>query len=96
MTLFLLSPLRAMSCLCFRIHDVPACVLKSAVASVTLCVRETLQRVGFVTADMIKEVMFPPSPDLLIVLCGPPPMCRAVKRALAADGYSDAMVYSYM
>ena len=55
-----------------------------------------VQKVGFVTADLIKEAMFPPGPDLLIVLCGPPPMCRAVKRALATCGYTEDMFYSYM
>jgi NAD(P)H-flavin reductase len=42
--------------------------------------------------------MCPPSTagDTLIVVCGPPPMCRAVKRALASLGYPDSNVYSYM
>jgi len=54
------------------------------------------ENVGFVTPDLIKASMFPPGPDLLIVLCGPPPMCRAVKRALATVGYTESMFYSYM
>jgi hypothetical protein len=54
------------------------------------------QRVGFITETVIKECMHPPSEGLLIVVCGPPPMCRAVKRALAGVGYPDSMIYSYM
>ena len=29
---------------------------------------------GFVNADMIKDHLFPPSNDHLVVMCGPPPM----------------------
>ena len=53
-------------------------------------------RAGFISADLIKEFMFPPQDDLLIVVCGPPGMCKALKGALASVGYSDSMFYSYM
>jgi NAD(P)H-flavin reductase len=55
-----------------------------------------VQRVGFINADMVKGHMFPPSEDLQIVMCGPGPMCRALKPALASLGYTPEMVFSYM
>jgi len=30
--------------------------------------------VGFISAEMIKDHLFPPSPDTLVLMCGPPPM----------------------
>ena len=29
---------------------------------------------GFISADMIKDHLFPPADDHLVVMCGPPPM----------------------
>ena len=29
---------------------------------------------GFISSDMIKDHLFPPSDDDLVVMCGPPPM----------------------
>jgi NAD(P)H-flavin reductase len=51
---------------------------------------------GFVNAEMIKANMFAPQDDLVIVICGPYPMCQALKGTLAKMGYSGKMVYSYM
>ena len=31
---------------------------------------------GFITADMIKEHLPPPSDDTLVLMCGPPPMVK--------------------
>lgn len=52
------------------------------------------QKTGFITADMIKECLPPPSPDSLILMCGPPPMIEfACKKNLEALGYGkDRMV----
>ncbi|KAG0137075.1 hypothetical protein HOY82DRAFT_667106 [Tuber indicum] len=43
--------------------------------------------VGFVTEDMIKEVCPAPAADIKILLCGPPPMISAMKKATVALGY---------
>ncbi|KAL1972766.1 hypothetical protein VTN31DRAFT_7180 [Thermomyces dupontii] len=46
--------------------------------------------VGFVTADMIKAHMPPPADDIKILLCGPPPMVSAMKKATESLGYKKA------
>ncbi|KAL1964949.1 hypothetical protein VTN77DRAFT_6302 [Rasamsonia byssochlamydoides] len=46
--------------------------------------------VGFVTADMIKEHLPPPANDVKILLCGPPPMVSAMKKATESLGYAKA------
>lgn len=46
--------------------------------------------VGFVTPDMIKEYCPAPAPDMKILLCGPPPMISAMKKACTALGYAPA------
>lgn len=43
--------------------------------------------VGFVTADMIKAKLPPPAKDIKILLCGPPPMIGAMKKATESLGY---------
>jgi len=44
---------------------------------------------GFITADMIKECLPPPSDDALVLMCGPPPMVEfACKKNLEALKYS--------
>ncbi|CAG8892081.1 unnamed protein product [Penicillium egyptiacum] len=46
--------------------------------------------VGFVTPDMIKERLPAPAADVKILLCGPPPMVSAMKKATEALGYTKA------
>ncbi|KAL1296657.1 hypothetical protein AAFC00_000138 [Neodothiora populina] len=46
--------------------------------------------VGFVTADMIKERLPAPSPDMKLLVCGPPPMVSAMKKAAEGLGYNKA------
>jgi cytochrome-b5 reductase len=46
--------------------------------------------VGFVTADMIKERLPAPGPDMKILICGPPPMVSAMKKATESLGYEKA------
>lgn len=46
--------------------------------------------VGFVTADMIKEKLPAPGPDMKICICGPPPMVSALKKATESLGYQKA------
>ncbi|KAK5020491.1 hypothetical protein BJ546DRAFT_913323 [Cryomyces antarcticus] len=43
--------------------------------------------VGFVTPDMIKEKFPPPAKDIKILICGPPPMVSAMKKATDSLGY---------
>ncbi|MCJ1400470.1 NADH-cytochrome b5 reductase [Xylographa trunciseda] len=43
--------------------------------------------VGFVTPDMIKANLPPPGPDIKILICGPPPMVSAMKKATESLGY---------
>ncbi len=46
--------------------------------------------VGFVTADMIRSKLPAPSPDVKILVCGPPPMVAAMKKATEAIGFAKA------
>lgn len=46
--------------------------------------------VGFVTADMIKAKLPPPASDMKILICGPPPMVSALKKATESLGYEKA------
>ncbi|KAJ5613320.1 NADH-cytochrome b5 reductase [Penicillium lagena] len=46
--------------------------------------------VGFVTPDMIKERLPAPAADVKILLCGPPPMVSAMKKATESLGYTKA------
>ncbi|KAH8690171.1 NADH-cytochrome b5 reductase [Talaromyces proteolyticus] len=50
--------------------------------------------VGFVTGDMIKERLPAPASDIKILLCGPPPMISAMKKATEALGYTKANAVS--
>ncbi|KAL8969246.1 MAG: hypothetical protein Q9183_002089 [Haloplaca sp. 2 TL-2023] len=43
--------------------------------------------VGFCTPDMIKERLPAPAKDIKILLCGPPPMVSAMKKATESLGY---------
>ncbi|KZF21688.1 NADH-cytochrome b5 reductase 1 [Xylona heveae TC161] len=43
--------------------------------------------VGFVTAETIKKYMPAPASDIKILVCGPPPMVSAMKKALDSQGY---------
>ncbi|KAI9887130.1 MAG: NADH-cytochrome b5 reductase [Watsoniomyces obsoletus] len=46
--------------------------------------------VGFVTTDIIKTRLPPPSPDMKLLICGPPPMVSAMKKAAVELGYDKA------
>jgi cytochrome-b5 reductase len=46
--------------------------------------------VGFVTADIIKAKLPPPAADMKILMCGPPPMISALKKATESLGYQKA------
>lgn len=42
---------------------------------------------GYVTADLMKEKLPAPGPDTKIMLCGPPGMVNASKKALTTLGF---------
>ncbi|KAK3117902.1 NADH-cytochrome b5 reductase [Teratosphaeriaceae sp. CCFEE 6253] len=46
--------------------------------------------VGFVTPEMIKTHLPPPAEDIKILICGPPPMVSALKKATESLGYDKA------
>ncbi|KAF2171899.1 hypothetical protein M409DRAFT_50515 [Zasmidium cellare ATCC 36951] len=50
--------------------------------------------VGFVTGDMIKERLPLPAKDVKILICGPPPMVSAIKKATEALGFEKARAVS--
>ena len=51
---------------------------------------------GFVNDQMIQDNLFPPSPDTLIVMCGPPPMVNfACLPALDRLGYDKDLCFAY-
>ncbi|KAF5294635.1 hypothetical protein FQA39_LY02767 [Lamprigera yunnana] len=51
---------------------------------------------GFVTDQMIKDHLFPPSADTLIVMCGPPPMINfACIPSLDRLGYKKELCFAY-
>lgn len=43
--------------------------------------------VGFVTPDIIKQHLPGPGPDMKLLMCGPPPMISAMKKAVESLGY---------
>lgn len=50
---------------------------------------------GFVTKDIIKSQFPAPGPDVLILLCGPPPMVDAVNKCLDELGYTPDMRFCF-
>jgi len=52
--------------------------------------------VGFINDQMIQDSLFPPSPDTLTVLCGPPPMINfACLPALEKLNYDKELTFAY-
>jgi len=50
--------------------------------------------VGFVTAEMIKDHLPSPAKDIKILICGPPPMVVAMKKAVVSLGYEEPGKYA--
>lgn len=51
---------------------------------------------GHINADMIKEHMFPPSPDTIVLMCGPVPMINmACNPNLDKLGYDTKLRFAY-
>ncbi|CAI0397354.1 unnamed protein product [Linum tenue] len=51
--------------------------------------------VGYVTADMIKEHCPPPTADVQMLRCGPPPMNKAMAAHLDALGFTPQMQFQF-
>lgn len=51
--------------------------------------------VGYVSADMINNSIPKPSSELVVLLCGPPPMVRSVESLLIELGYSRDRIYAF-
>jgi cytochrome-b5 reductase len=51
--------------------------------------------VGFVTKDMIKAALPAANPNILVLLCGPPPMMKSVTVALRELGHSQDDIYQF-
>lgn len=49
---------------------------------------------GFVTPDIITEHLPKPGPDMKLLMCGPPPMISAMKKATESLGYEKARAVS--
>lgn len=49
---------------------------------------------GFVTPDMMKEHLPAPSSDMKLLMCGPPPMISAMKKAAESLGFEKARAVS--
>ncbi|KAI9792191.1 MAG: NADH-cytochrome b5 reductase [Peltula sp. TS41687] len=52
------------------------------------------QGVGFVTPDIIRDHLPAPGPDMKLLICGPPPMVSAMKKATVSMGYDKANTVS--
>lgn len=50
---------------------------------------------GFVSTEMIKKYLPPPSPSTLVLICGPPPMVLNMEKNLQALGYTEDMYFKY-
>lgn len=52
--------------------------------------------VGFISDEMIKDHLFPPSQDTLVLMCGPPPMINAAcVPNLDKMGYDAKLRFAY-
>merc|ERR1711879_256904 len=51
--------------------------------------------IGYISTEMIKENIWAPDEGVVVLYCGPPPMCKAMKKQLAAIGYPDTNVLKF-
>lgn len=51
--------------------------------------------VGFVTKDMLEEQFGRAESDSLVIMCGPPPMNKAMKPILLDLGYSESQIFKF-
>lgn len=60
------------------------------------CVPDWEYSEGFISEDMVREHLPPPSDDTLIVMCGPPPMIQfACNPNLDKVGHSDSRRFTF-
>lgn len=50
---------------------------------------------GFVTKEILDQEFGPPQDDSFVLMCGPPPMNKAMKSILGAMGYKDDQVFKF-
>lgn len=50
---------------------------------------------GYVTGKMISDHLYEPSEDTVTLLCGPGPMCSAVKKTMIGMGYKKESILSF-
>ena len=50
---------------------------------------------GYISTEMIKEHMWEPEEGVVMLYCGPPPMCKAMKNQLLAIGYPESSVLKF-
>ena len=62
----------------FRMH----CTVVDALSNVYHGLLPWEESVGFVDEAMIANFMHPPGEDVLVLVCGPPVMCREIKTLL--------------
>jgi len=51
---------------------------------------------GFITEEMIRKYLPQPGPDVKVIMCGPPPMIKAMWPLLKNVGFTEDMVYSFI
>ncbi len=51
--------------------------------------------VGYVSKEMIKQLMPAPGDDILVCRCGPPAMNKAMRAALTDLGYTKEMLFEF-
>ncbi|PXF40795.1 NADH-cytochrome b5 reductase 1 [Gracilariopsis chorda] len=51
--------------------------------------------VGFVTKDILEDRFGKPDDHTLVLMCGPPPMNKAMKAIVAEMGYPDSQVFKF-
>lgn len=51
--------------------------------------------VGFVTTDILREQFSGPGDGVKVLMCGPPPMNKAMKGVLSGLGYSDRQIFKF-
>lgn len=51
--------------------------------------------VGFVSREILEEQFGEPERDAMVVMCGPPPMNKAMKSILGGLGYSESQIFKF-
>jgi cytochrome-b5 reductase len=59
------------------------------------CPEGWTQGKGFITKELIQQHLPAPADDIKILLCGPPPMIKAMREHLSALGYEKKHIFSF-